>query len=493
MVQWLLIGSGLHHSAELLPGKLCKDSSTTQDARNALMQLRLKNYLKRLLPWIEKWRWVILVLIGLSLLWVEVQEFWVLKVLDQPFHYFEVFQYAVLLISTGSLIELFSRASKAHRQALKILEYKHRLSMEFTANADWELLTAKLAELPGRIADVAEAYLLVSNPISDKFEIVSRWTNGVDTSETETWDPTVPCQACFAKMSGKKTNFHLCRSNNDLTTYHAYSLGIVDPDLHATALKFKLKPGGYLSKEEHQIFISIGDEIAVALRASQDRRRLAELQSTQVAMAERRMVSAYVHDQLGQNLGYLHLKLDQLGNKSTAASKELRSELKQLRSVANESYEIVRDILKKMQPETVPHLANILQEHARKISQRANFSLNFRCMGGPVGLLPDAQQIIFYTFHEILNNIEKHAKANKVDVLVIWNDGFLDISVADNGVGFDSQANGKNQHFGLEIMQERIAKLNGRLTINSSANSGTLVSVSVPLHQISEGHHEPRR
>jgi len=418
------------------------------------MQLKLQNYLKRLLPWIEKWRWAILALIGLSLLWVEVQEFWVLKVLDQPFHYFEVFQYAVLLISTGTLIELFSRSSKAHNQALKILEYKHRLSMEFTANADWELLTAKLAELPGRIANADEAYLLVSNPISNKFEIAGHWTDSRYTSETETWDPTVPCQACFEKTPGRKTNFHLCRSNKEVTAYDAYSLAIVDQDLDATALKFKLKPGGYLSKAEQEIFISIGDEIAVALRASQDRRRVAEMQSAQAAMAERRLVSAYVHDQLGQNLGYLHLKLDQLGkDKSPALSKELRSELKQLRSVANDSYEIVRDILKKMQPETIPHLANILHEHARKIAQRSDFSLDFRSMGTPARLLPDAQQVIFYTFHEILSNIEKHAKANRVDVLVIWNDGFLDISVSDNGVGFDSQGDRDDKHFGLEIMQ----------------------------------------
>jgi len=109
------------------------------------------------------------------------------------------------------------------------------------------------------------------------------------------------------------------------------------------------------------MFVNIGDEIAVALRASRNLRRIMDLQSAQVAMAERRTVSGYVHDQLGQNLGYLHLKLDQLGNrKALGKSRDLYTELHQLQSVANESYEIVRDILKRIQPDTIPHLTNIL-------------------------------------------------------------------------------------------------------------------------------------
>jgi len=211
------------------------------------------------------------------------------------------------------------------------------------------------------------------------------------------------------------------------------------------------------------------------------------LQAVQVAMAERRMVSAYVHDQLGQNLGYLHLKLDQLGsNKSINKFKELRAGLNQLQSVANESYEIVRDILQKIQPETIPHLANILQEHSRKISLRTGFSLNFRSIGNPINLLPEPQQTIFFIFYEILNNIEKHARANKVTVLVIWNGDCLDISISDNGIGFDSQITRDENHFGLAILHERITKLNGRLTIDSSIDSGTTVLISVPLDQIRE-------
>lgn len=199
-------------------------------------------------------------------------------------------------------------------------------------------------------------------------------------------------------------------------------------------------------------------------------------------MAERRIVSSYVHDQLGQNLGYLHLKLDQLGaNESAIQSKEVRKDLKHLQEVANESYEIVRDILKKIQPETIPHLTNLLREHAKTVSRRANFSLNFKSTGNPIHLANNVQQIIFFTFREILINVEKHAQASHIDVLVNWRDNFMDISVADNGKGFDPNSVQKDEHFGLDIMQERIAIIKGKIMIDSSVNSGTVVSISVPI------------
>ena len=437
----------------------------------------LKSFAERL----ESWRWLILAFIGLSLLWVEIQEFFVLRVLDQPFHYFEVFQYAVLLISTGLLTELFARSNRAHKQAVKILEYKHRLSMEFANTDDWESLIQKLATMPGKITDVEETYLLISNPLSGKFETAWHWTEEAQSPHTKKWDPTIPCKECLDKSSNDKTALHMCHKD-DASLFYVYSMEVSNQNIPTTILRFRVKPEAILSRNEEEIFNNIRDEITIALQASQDRKRLSEMQSAEVAMAERRIVSSYVHDQLGQNLGYLHLKLDQLGaNESAIQSKEVRKDLKHLQEVANESYEIVRDILKKIQPETIPHLTNLLREHAKTVSRRANFSLDFKSMGNPIHLATNTQQLIFFTFREILSNVEKHADANHVEVLVIWNDGLLDISVADNGKGFDPSLVQKDEHFGLEIMQERIATIKGKLVINSSTDSGTVVSLSIPV------------
>ena len=347
----------------------------------------------------EKWRWVVIFGIGLGLFSVEVYEFIELKFLNQPLHLVEVILYGVLLVSTGLFLELFARSNRGNEKLLKILEYKHNLSLELLVNDDLESLTTKLVELPGKITDVGETYLLMRDPINGQFDVAGYWKNPAYHEQDE-WDPMIFCKRCLEK-SPHAYSFHLCRDDDDALS-EVYSLGIANTNYPATVIRFKLHSGAQLQREEEKIFKSIGDEIAVALRASQDRKRLLEMQAAEVAMAERRMVFGYVHDQLGQNLGYLQLKLDQLGsNENIAQLRPVRNDLKQLRDVANQSYEIVRDILKKMQAESVPNLSNLLKEHARVFSERAKLSLDFNSIGQPIKLLPDTQQIIFFAFGDI--------------------------------------------------------------------------------------------
>jgi two-component system nitrate/nitrite sensor histidine kinase NarX len=328
--------------------------------------------------------------------------------------------------------------------------------------------------------DVDESYLLMSNPISSRFEPIAHWAPGKQTGGTEGWDPTVPCSKCFEPPSSIPNSIHLCRKDNETSPHFAYSL--VVNNSRTALLKFRLRPGLQLDMDQEKIFNNIVDEIAFALHAAQDHKRISELQSAEVAMAERRMVSAYVHDQIGQNLGYLHLKLDQLGKHDMVlSSQDLRKEVEHLRDTANDSYEIVRDILKRMQPETIPNLTNLLKEHAARVARATNFKLNFRATGVTLQLPPEIQQTIFYAFHETVSNVEKHSRASCLDVLVTWGDSFLDISVADNGIGFDPASVRKEEHFGLEILRERVNHLKGQVMIDSSENAGTVVSISIPL------------
>ncbi len=442
----------------------------------------LRNRKKPIVLMAERWRWVWILIVGLSLFGVEVYEFIELKFVVQPLHVIEVALYFILVISTGLYLELFARANRGNEKLLKILEYKHSLSLELLVNDDLDSLIAKLVELPGKITDVGETYLLFRNPINGQFDVAGYWKNPTPDEGGE-WNPVLPCRKCLEKTS-HTYNFHLCRNDGN-STPEIYGLGIANTNYPTTLIRFNIRSGAKLRHEEEKIFNSIGDEIAVALRASQDRKRLLDMQAAEVAMAERRMVFGYVHDQLGQNLGYLQLKLDQLGtNDNIAELRPIRNDLKQLRGVANQSYEIVRDILKKMQSESIPNLSNLLKEHARVVSERAKFSLNFNSIGQPVKLLPETQQIIFFAFGEILSNIEKHSSANRVDVLLTWNEGFLDISVADNGVGFETGSIQKDEHFGLEIMSERISYFNGKLMIDSASDTGTVVSITIPTQPI---------
>lgn len=439
--------------------------------------------LKALVGRLEKWRWLLLALIGLSMLAVEIQEFRTLKVLNENFHFLEVFLFWVLLVSTGLLIEFFVRSSRAYRQAANLLAHKHRLSVELTHIVDSESMWEKLAEIPSGIVETIDCYLLLGNSLNGEYPVSVYWANPGDAAAPGAWNPAVRCQECLQE-TGKP--FHLCRVEEDSVNSIAYKLELSGEDTPSAFLKFRVRPENKLSAEEIEIFSSIRDEIMLAIRSSRDRRRLMETKSAEVAVAERRSISTIVHDHLGQNLGFLHLKLDQLSaSEEIRKHKKIHNEIGHLREVAGKSYDIVRDILKVMRPSANPHLITLLQEHGRNVTRRAGMKFSLKTLGTPVSMEPAALETILIAFREMVGNAERHSRATMLEVVVDWNDGLLRISVADNGRGFDPASVPGQDHYGLQILQERAASLDGTITISSQPNSGTVALLTVPLAMIS--------
>ena len=246
-------------------------------------------------------------------------------------------------------------------------------------------------------------------------------------------------------------------------------------------LPFVLEPGESLTEWQVELFENIGDDIAIALKGGQERHAFYEMRTSEAALAERREVSHYLHDHLGQSLGYLHIKMDQLIiERDKLTLDRVYDDLSKMREAVNDSYEIVRGILETIHEETAPSLTNLLMEHARKISQRSNLEIDFKAKGNPVPLPAEVQRAVFYAFEESLSNAEKHAQASKIDVLAEWGKEHFGLTISDDGVGFNPQSVDTDQHFGMEILNERMAKVNGHITLTTSEDSGTIVNIHVP-------------
>lgn len=86
---------------------------------------------------------------------------------------------------------------------------------------------------------------------------------------------------------------------------------------------------------------------------------------------------------------------------------------------------------------------------------------------------------------ECCNNSIKHSKADYINIEIAFDDGFIELKVSDNGVGFNSDIlYNKSEYchnFGLSIMKERIYLLSGQIDINSEVNKGTTIHVRVPV------------
>ena len=207
-----------------------------------------------------------------------------------------------------------------------------------------------------------------------------------------------------------------------------------------------------------------------------------ELILTQTIQTIQTDIAHDMHDNLGQNLAYLRLKLEQFAQDDSLQDiRDVRPDLLQMRDIANQSYLLVRDTLAELKAGATLDLYHLIDERSRLVAGRAKLKIETSVMGQSGPLNPQVNRQIFYIFREALNNIEKHANASRVDVSLVWGGNTLTIVVKDDGRGFDPVTVDKDKRFGLTIMNERIRTIDGHLDIRSIAGQGSSVTIWVPI------------
>jgi signal transduction histidine kinase len=187
-----------------------------------------------------------------------------------------------------------------------------------------------------------------------------------------------------------------------------------------------------------------------------------------------------LHDTIGQNISFLRMKLDHLAGRKTFRQAEMKTELQNMTRAANETHDLIRGTLAILQSVDSTDLYRLFIRYAEQIEERSTFKMEFSSRGEPKPLSAPRMRQLFYIFREILNNIEKHANANRMSMEMTWDPDILNLIIVDNGKGFDMDQIQFGGHFGLRFMKERADLLNGSLTVVSKIGSGTKVVVQVP-------------
>jgi signal transduction histidine kinase len=401
----------------------------------------------------------------------------------QPIHYVELVIYFLLIVAIALLIESLLRSMRLQSRALQILDYKHQINRELIAHDDWNGLTGRLIERLAKIAGVNSAQLFLWEPAAQEFSFLAQW------SEIDGGSNTVylPCEFCLHKLDGaEKVPVGLCHNITDgaiRSDAQIYCQPVYWRDDIFALVRFTPDRSKKINREQIELLGALGDEIAIALMTGQDRKSLVELQMSHVAQAERHRVSQYLHDSLGQNIGYLNMKLEQFSLKPELLQEvNIKEEIQRMSDTARESYTIVRSKLDDIHSAAIPTLSSYLHDHAQRISERAGFTYSFTIKGIQRSIGMDVQRAVFYVFQEALSNVEKHAKARKVDIVLSWGRDKLVLTVADDGVGFNPKFVDHAKHFGLGIVRERIANVNGKVEVISLERSGTTIRINVPLN-----------
>jgi signal transduction histidine kinase len=206
----------------------------------------------------------------------------------------------------------------------------------------------------------------------------------------------------------------------------------------------------------------------------------------QVEEEERRRISRELHDEAGQSLLCIRLKLEMLGK---TAPEPLRQSLAEARELTERTIAEIRRIIAALSPAVLEQLglAAALRQMANRF--RGIYPGRVRLdLSSPLGALPKETEIAtFRLVQECFHNIAKHSEASTVNLSLHRTDGLLRLNVEDDGVGFEVKgALEKQNSFGLVGMRERVALLGGKLEITSRLRRGTTISVELPVRTVQQ-------
>jgi len=192
---------------------------------------------------------------------------------------------------------------------------------------------------------------------------------------------------------------------------------------------------------------------------------------------ERLRVARELHDELGQQLTALRLEASVQSQKARAGQAPEPADFDMLGQRLNLLVATVRGVVSQLRP---PALDAGLTVGLEWLAAQFRKDTGLPCwlvIDGDTGALPPELTIaIFRTVQESLTNIRKHAKAGQAEVKLLVRPGRIDLSVRDDGVGFDVAA--AQGGFGLLGMQERANRLGGRLHVDSLPGHGTEIRMS---------------
>ena len=221
------------------------------------------------------------------------------------------------------------------------------------------------------------------------------------------------------------------------------------------------------------------------------RRKLARLAQQQAMQKERMRIAQDMHDEIGSKL----TKISYLSERAKGDLQDRPPTLLKLDAIAQTS----RDLLQSLdeivwavnpQNDTLEHLAAYLGHYATEYLQNTTTECELHIPRGlpHCSLSAEVRHNLFLAFEEALNNALKHGRAAKVRVAMAVGAGRFEITVADDGCGFDlngspTRRTGGN---GLPNMRQRMADVGGRCDIQSQAGQGTTVSLNLPLNRREE-------
>lgn len=195
---------------------------------------------------------------------------------------------------------------------------------------------------------------------------------------------------------------------------------------------------------------------------------------------ERARLSADLHDGVGQVLTSIALELSRLTEYCTVVGGP-SDRVKGISTKVMQAVSEVRAVSHGLRPLVLESfgLSTAMADLCRQMSSASGLNIQFDAADVPDSLAKETEAHIFRIAQELLNNVQRHAQANNVQVNLIGDEAKLTLSVEDDGIGLPEAYNSKG--IGLKNIEARVRLLRGDIEIEHNPESGTFFNITVPL------------
>lgn len=235
------------------------------------------------------------------------------------------------------------------------------------------------------------------------------------------------------------------------------------------------RPGAY-SDRHAELALAFASHAAVAIENA----RLYEAAQGTAALQERQRLARELHDSVSQALFGIGLGARTARTLIDQEPEKAIAPIDYVLSLAEAGLAEMRALIFELRPEALEEEGLIAALRKQVDALKARYGIEVDATLPPsIDIPPPVQEAIYRIAQEALNNIVKHARATRVDVVVDSNHETTTLCVSDNGIGFETGGTYPG-HLGLKTMSERATRLGGTFHVTSSPGQGSKVEVAIP-------------
>ena len=229
------------------------------------------------------------------------------------------------------------------------------------------------------------------------------------------------------------------------------------------------------------------DDVVVHIESLQQTQRLGA-QIIHAQEEERRRVAREIHDGPAQTMANLVFRTEICERMVDRDSQRAKAELADLREQVRGCLREVRKIICDLRPMSLDDLGLVatLKGRCQSCREQSGTEAQLRVIGKEVSMDAYRETAVFRIVQEALHNVEKHAKAKQVQVVMEYRPKTLQVLIQDDGIGFSLDEKISDECFGLLGMRERANILKGDLRVQSEPGAGTQLFLKIPLEETDE-------